>query len=180
MNRVEDSAAATASGRMKIVHDNFLTRGRPPIGTGRHATATEAPAPLDLDILDYIEAKTAETIAFTHQVAPDADRAPREPSEVPRWAVEATATAGPYEQQARDALLYKQALESALLMGEKWRIRRHPCPRCETWALFITGGRIVCAHTRCTGDDGLASTWTTAQIAHAHVANSNHFQQNAT
>lgn len=182
MDRVEDSTtAATAARRMRTLHDDYLTRTRPgSIVRAPRSREVDAPAPIDLDILDYVESCVQEAKELTYRVAPDAGPAPRDAHEIPQWAVEATATAGPYERQARDALLYKQGLEHAFLMGETWRIRRHPCPRCGRWGLFVTAGRIVCAHTRCTGEDGLASTWTLAQIARAYVANSSSSQASAT
>lgn len=169
--RQETSEAATAAKRMQELHTSFLTPGRRPDPTGVRASPAEAPAPLSLGVLDHITDAVAELTACVTAIAPTAGPAPAVPHEAYRWAIEATQHAAVYQQRARDALVYRQSLDHALLIDGDLAIRRHTCPRCATYSLFWRAGerRAMCTHSRCVSKDGTASRWTTAQIARHHI-----------
>lgn len=179
----------SAAAMLRLLQDEFLTPGSPRRDI-RVAQSTEPAAPLRLAIYDHIKATGDEIAGLTESLRAAAPTTPR-PAEADRvyaWMVAETAHLEAEVQLARDAVIYRQGLEHAILMGETKVIRRHACPACDTWGLMwdrdrytATGagpdeeptgprGAVVCLNRYCADDDGAATTWTLAQLAEDHVA----------
>jgi hypothetical protein len=175
-----------AAARLRLLQDEFLTPGSARRDI-RVTSSTEPAAPLRLAIYDHIKATVDEIADMTRHVRATAPATPRPAAAhlVYDWMVRETAHLDEHVQRARDALIYRQSLEHAILIGETGVIRRHPCPACDTWGLTwdrdragadqgdgATGPRgvVVCLNRYCADDDGAASTWTLAQLADDHVA----------
>ncbi|MFD7980148.1 hypothetical protein [Streptomyces sp. NPDC059071] len=168
MTAGDDTAPAS---RLRLLQHEYLQPGR---GQQRErVTASSTPAaPIRLAVYDHIHASVEEATEHTRTAAPGARPRPAGLDELYGWMVEETSHLDAERQRARDALIYRQGLEHALLMGEHTIIRRHPCPACSTWSLFWRPERqaAVCVNRYCADDDGTSAVWTLAQIAHDHVA----------
>lgn len=165
-----DTDAATAAAGLRLIQHEFTTRPRTGDTSGRTATRTTSPAPLDLGILDYLRAHVDEVITHTRAFAPDARAAPHN-ADAYDWMRRQTAHLGDAQRLAGEAIVYRHTLEHALTAGEESVIRRHPCPGCGCWGLFWNQAarRASCVNRHCTTESGHPSTWTLAQIAHHHI-----------
>ncbi|MEU9947028.1 hypothetical protein [Streptomyces sp. NPDC047939] len=165
----------TTAQRLRLLQAEFTQHVKTgPPGDGRSATKTEAPAPIDLGVVDRIRAAVYEV--ETHTRAADwtaaAGPVPADPAAVYDWARQHTAHLDEGRQQAREAIIYRQGLEHALAMGNTTVIRKHPCPECGCWGLYwrAAANRAVCVNHYCTDDNGVANTWSLARLARQHVA----------
>ncbi|MFJ1900444.1 hypothetical protein [Streptomyces sp. NPDC088115] len=162
----------TTAQRLRLLQAEFTQHVRTGPGDGRSATKTEAPAPIDLGVVDRIRAAVYEVEAHTRAAAPDAGRFTGDAVEVYDWAREHTADLDEGRQQAREAVIYRQGLEYAIAMGDESVVRKHPCPECGCWGLYwrAASNRAVCVNHYCVDDDGLANKWKLARLAQEHVA----------
>ncbi|QGZ53404.1 hypothetical protein GPZ77_34835 (plasmid) [Streptomyces sp. QHH-9511] len=169
----------TPAARLRLLQNEFLQPGR-----GRHheraAKASTPSLPIRVAIYDHIQAAVAEATEHTRAVAPHAGPRPKQAEKTYEWMVEQTAHLDPDRQRNRDALIYRQGLEHAIVMGESKIICRHPCPGCGTWGLFWRRDAAVCVNRYCADDDGVARTWTLQQIAEDHIARKESAAQRAT
>jgi hypothetical protein len=140
--------------------------------TGRRTPATVSAAPLDLDMLDHIDASVQEIAAHARQVNPSAGPLPARVEAAYAWYMESTALAPAAEQQRRDTIVYRQSLEHAIAMGDTRVVRPHRCPACRTVGLmWRTEFRAaVCTNLRCVTTDGMSRKWTLARLAYEHIA----------
>lgn len=164
---------STPAERLRLLHDEYLT---PRAGhrAQRTATTTEPSAPIRLDVYDSIKAAFDEAVEVTITLCDGNTPATPPPSEarhIYRWMIEETPHLDQTRMQTRDALIYRQGLQHAILMGDAKAVRRHACPNCDTWGLTWDrhGETVVCLNRHCADDDGQHTTWTLAQIAEDHI-----------
>lgn len=174
-------SSTTAARRLRTLTEQLTPATRPADGMPR-PTRVHAPAPINLDVLDYIEAAAHEIIAHTYTAVPTAGPAPREVGAVYAWAEQATAHLETERQQIHEALVVRQSLEHALRAGNSTVVRREPCPACSCWGLFWSRGAqlATCVNKRCATTTGRASRWTLQQLAEHHVARKATALRNAT
>ena len=142
------------------------------IAAGPRATRTVPAAPLDLDMIDHIDASVREIADHARQVNPDADPLPARVKDAYGWYMETTALAPVAEQQRRDTIVYRQHLEHAIRLGDIKIVRPHRCPKCRTLGLMWDRVQrtVVCTNGNCLTRDGLSRKFTLAQLAYEHVA----------
>lgn len=163
----------TTERRLRLLAAEFTQhQKRGPDPTGRTATRTEAPTPVDLGTLDYMAAAAAEVVKHTQAAAPGTG-----PYEGPLpglydWAREHTADLDDERQQAREAMIYRQGLEHAIAMGDTSIVCKHPCPACGCYGLQWAAEkwRAVCTNGYCQDDSGLTYRWQLKQLAREYVA----------
>ncbi|MEU6979670.1 hypothetical protein [Streptomyces sp. NPDC046371] len=162
---------STPAARLRLLQAEFLQPGREVHGE-RVTTSATPSAPIRLSVYEHIRATVEEATEHTRAAAPEAAPRPRGLDELYGWMRSETEHLDAARQQARDALIYRQGLEHALLMDEVSVIRQHVCPGCSTWSLFWRPERkaAVCVNRYCADDDGMSSYWTLAQIARDHIA----------
>lgn len=165
----------TTTNRLRLLQAEFTQhQRRGPEPTGRTATRAEAPAPIDLGILDYMAAAAAEVEQHTRAAdwSRSAGPVPEDISRVYEWAREHTAHLDPERQQAREALIYRQGLEHAIAMGDTAVVSKHPCPECGCWGLIWREetGKAACVNHYCVDSQGLSHAWTLKRLAREHVA----------
>ncbi|MFB7592400.1 hypothetical protein [Streptomyces sp. NPDC056169] len=162
----------TPAERLRLLHDEYLTPGPAPHAE-RVSKSTEPSTPIRLAVYDHIKATVDELTDFADVNRDGRSAAPRPPGveNAYRWAVEETAHLEGRRARIRDAVIYRQGLEHAILMGDTKAIRRHACPDCNTWGLTWHRQRetVVCLNRYCSDDDGQHTTWTLAQLAENHV-----------
>jgi hypothetical protein len=178
----------TAASRLRQLRTHF--RQHPVTGPEGHSYVSSAPrstpaapaAPAPLHVVDHIHDSVQEVIDDTLAANPDAGPLPERVEGIYLWSMANTRTAEPAQQQRRDTIIYRQALEHAIAMGDTEVIRPHRCPACRTFGLFWRGEfrRAVCTNRRCLDDEGLTSKWTLAQLAFEHVAARNSMRVHAT
>lgn len=162
----------TAERRLRLLQAEFTQHERRGPGDGRIATRTESPAPINVGVLDYINAAATEVIQHTRTAAPEAEPYAGPLPGLYEWAREKTDSLDAGRQQARETLIYRQGLEHAIEMGETCVIRKHPCPACGCWGLLWrpAAHRAACVNRYCVDDDGLSHTWPLKTLAHHHIA----------
>ena len=179
----EDAAAQAklAGHRLRLLETEFITPQPHPADPGPRTRAVYPSTPIRPGVLDHAAASVDEIITHTRAEAPRASPAPRTGS-VYEWAVENTRHLDPQRQRTRDALIYRQSLEHALMMGDDLVIRRHSCPGCGCWGLFwrAEAQSAGCVNRRCTDKHGRPSTWSLQKLAERHVSAVNTARRNAT
>jgi hypothetical protein len=173
----------TTERRLRLIQAEFTQQRQPSSNpTGRTATRTEAPAPVDLGTLDYMAAAKAEIVKHTQAAAPDVDPYAGPLCGLYEWAREHTAELDEEHQQAREAMIYRQGLEHAIAMGDITVVREHPCPACGCYGLqwVAERWRAVCTNGYCQDDDGLTYRWELKRLAYEHVAAKSSLHSRAT
>jgi hypothetical protein len=177
-----DSDNTRAEHSLRLLAQHF--REHPVTGpTGRRATSVTPGTPVNLAVVDRIDAAVRELADYTREHAPDASPRPAAVEDVYRWCVENTATADEHAQLRRDVTIYRQHLEHALAMGDTKVIPPHRCPACRTFGLRWKPSlqRALCTNRRCTTRDGLSRTWSLGRLAWQHVSERKNLDQvNAT
>jgi len=127
---------------------------------------------VNLGVVDRIRAAVYEVEHHTRTAAPDAGRYTGEESRVYDWARQHTAHLETEQQQAREAIIYRQGLEHAIAAGDTTVIRRHPCPECGCYGLYWrhTSQRAVCVNQYCIDDNLMSHAWELKRLAHDHIA----------
>ncbi|RSS35232.1 hypothetical protein [Streptomyces sp. WAC08241] len=169
-----DSGDINAANALRILRTEYLA----PSGTRRTgrrtATATEAQAPLNLELVDYMTQAVTEAVETTKELRagqPVTAPPPADAEDVYRWMVEETANLDEERQKARDALIYRQGLEHAILMGDHKVVRPHPCRRCHTYGLHWDRDNevVACLNEHCADNNGEPTTWTLEQVARHYI-----------
>ena len=120
----QSDTASTSAARLRLLQEEMALprRGAEP-GMPR-ATAVFPPAPVNLGLLAHIQRSVTELVHETRAVAPDAGPAPAEASAVYAWMTAHTSHLDDARAQYRQAVVYRQGLEHALLAGDETVIRR--------------------------------------------------------
>ncbi|MFC8008733.1 hypothetical protein [Streptomyces cinereoruber] len=169
-----DSGDINAADGLRLLRTAYLA----PSGTRhtgrRTATATEAQAPIRLEVYDYMADAVREAVETTKELRAGQEATappPAEAEDVYRWMVEETAHLDEERQKARDTLIYRQGLEHAILMGDHKVVRPHPCRRCHTYGLHWDRDNEVaaCLNRRCADSHGEPTTWTLKEIARHYI-----------
>jgi hypothetical protein len=172
----------TATQRLAELTQFF--RERPVTGPAGHSYISSEPrgttvhpaAPVNLHVVDHIDATVREIADYTREANPDADPLPERVQDVYAWCVENTETAPEDVQLRRDAIIFRQHLEHAIAMGDHRAVykavRPIRCPECRTLGLFWRPqlGQAICTNRRCLTRDGLAHRWTLERLAYEKVA----------
>ncbi|MCI3279174.1 hypothetical protein [Streptomyces cylindrosporus] len=177
------TAAVSAATSLRLLASPELRPRPAPVPEARRATATTPPAPLNLGLIDYLDAHVTEVVTHVRSLpGGDAAPAPRTPGDLYDWYIEHTAHADADEQAWRDYITERHALEHAIALGEHKAVRPHPCPRCGCWSLFWddAGTRARCSISDCRTPDGMASSWTLARLAAQKVQRTEIWRRNAT
>ncbi|MFG2532792.1 hypothetical protein [Streptomyces sp. NPDC048516] len=163
--------SATAAAHMRTLREISGPLARKGDTSPSRAKPAHAPAPIDLGLLDHLEASRAEIVAAVRDANPAAGPAPLDEG-IYQWMVDATPQLDEDRRRVHEALAYRQGLEHALRAGEEKVIRRHACPACRTWGLFWSrpAQRAACVNRYCSDAAGRRSTWTLSQLAHHHIA----------
>jgi len=174
-NRTEDDTAASRLGTLLAhftQHPVTGPAGRSFVSAAPRATPDAPAAPINLEVVDHITASIREVVDDTLAANPDAGPLPARVEAVYGWYVANTINAPEAVRQRRDTIVYRQALEHALAMGETKVVRPHRCPDCDTFSLMWSRplSQIVCTNRKCTTDDGTSKIVTTARIAYHHIA----------
>ncbi|MGY0065148.1 hypothetical protein ACWY4P_53505 (plasmid) [Streptomyces sp. LZ34] len=168
----QDTDAAVARARLRLLAAEFTTPR-----TTRRAPGRRAPTPtphelINLDILDHLTKSTREIVEYTREVVPDASPPPTVAGGIYGWMVKLTPHVDIKRQMTRDAIIHRQSLEHALVMGDKDVIRYEECPGCTCWSLFWRRDedQAACVNRYCAERLGRPSLWTLQQIAEHYVA----------
>lgn len=173
----------TTARRLRLLEAEFTQhQQRGPDLTGRTATRAEAPAPIDLGVLDYMEAARAQVVKHTQAAAPDAGPYTGPLPGLYEWARERTADLDDERQQALETLICLQGLEHAIAMGDTSAVCKHPCPACGCYGLQWAAEmrRAVCTNGYCQDDDGLVYRWELKRLAYEYVAAKSALRSRAT
>jgi hypothetical protein len=176
MRTTEDDTAAQLLA--ELVH---CFRERPVTGPAGHSyiaseprgTATHPGAPLNLTVVDHIDATVRELADYTRETNPGAEPLPPHVEAVYAWCLANTQNAPEDIQQRRDTLIYRQRLEHAIAMGDIKAVRPIRCPKCRTLSIMWPNDadqRALCTNGNCLDKDGLSNRFTLAQLAHSHIA----------
>ncbi|MFE9491438.1 hypothetical protein ACFYNF_34210 [Streptomyces sp. NPDC006641] len=162
----------TTAQRLRLLQAEFVQPVRSGPGDGRSSRITESPALVNLGVVDRIRAAVYEVEHHTRAAAPGAGQYTGEESRVYDWARRHTAHLEAEQQQAREAIIYRQGLEHAIAAGDITVIRRHPCPQCGCLGLYWyeAAQRAVCVNHYCTDDDGISNAWELKRLAQDHIA----------
>lgn len=174
--------AADAASALRLLNSEDL-RQYPARGPSERRSASATPGtPLNLGTLDYIIKTIAEIVDHAVTVTAQPKPLPKRVEDIYPWYLEQTAGADAGEQRFRDTLIYTQALEHAVRLGETSAVCEHPCPRCGRWGLEwdAAGNRALCLNRRCRTPDGLTSSWTLERLAAQKVRRTEIWRRNAT
>ncbi|MGS2592084.1 hypothetical protein [Streptomyces hebeiensis] len=176
-----DTGDDTAASRLRTLAEHYIE----PVRTGpagRGVSSPEGRAPLNLGIINHMAACRAEVLEHAERDAPDAEPAPTLPDGIYAWWRNNTRHLDAEKRQARETVIYRQALEHAIAMGDYKVIRRHPCPACGCWGLFwrATARRAACSNLDCLDADGMTSTWGLSRLAHEHITRQKNAAERAT
>lgn len=176
---------STPAERLRLIDKYFLAPGGGGPRAERTARATEPAAALRLDVYDHLRGSVDEAAELAKSLCDGAEPYEPRPAKLEdtyQWLVEETSHLDQRRQMARDAVIYRQGLQHAILMGDADIICRHPCPDCVTWGLVWDRHReqVVCRNHHCADDDGRPTTWTLKQLAEDHIARKNHLVARAT
>lgn len=164
----------TPAERLRLIDKYFLAPGGGGPRAERTARATEPAAALRLDTYDHLQRTVNEAAALAKSLCDGAEPYEPRPAKVEdtyQWLTAETSHLDQRRQMARDAVIYRQGLEHAILMGDTKAIRRHACPGCDTWGLTWDRHHktVACLNRYCADDDGRRTTWSLAQIAEDHI-----------
>lgn len=158
-------------------------RRHPDHGPGERRAASVTPGtPLNIGIVDHIDACIAEVVEHTRAEAPHPGPLPDRVADIYDWYREHTDTAGPEVQLRRDIVIHRQRLEHAIELGDDKVIRTHPCPACRTWGLKwqAHARRALCLKKDCRDRNGMARTWSLARLATQYVTDQENRARRAT
>jgi hypothetical protein len=182
MGNGHENIAAT---RLRQMHQHFLQRpvtgpdGHSYISSEPRGTRTDGGAPVNLRVVDQITDSVNEVVHHVEAVNPAAEPRPSQIDAVYDWYIANTENATDAQVQRRATVVFRQALEFAITMGDTGVIPPHRCPACRTFGLRWDHGRerAVCTHTRCRDEDGMTNAWTLAQLAYHHVVGQKNSRQ---
>ncbi|MEV5915793.1 hypothetical protein AB0M00_43790 [Streptomyces chartreusis] len=177
----QDTAAAAASA-LRLLNTPEL-RHHPQHGPQERRAPTSVPAaPVNLGLIDYLEARKREVIDHARTVTTRTEPLPLDDSDLYAWYLRATIGAAEADRRHRDFILARHALEHAIRLGNYNAVRPHPCPTCGGWGLFWDerGNRARCSDLDCRTPDGLASSFTLDRLAAQQVGQTEIWRSSAT
>lgn len=177
----QDTAAAAASA-LHLLSSPEL-RQHPQRGPQeRRAPSSTPAAPLNLDLLDYLESHKHEVIGHARAITDATEPLPIHDGDLYAWYVRNTLGATEDARRHRDFIIARHALENAIRLGNHDAVRPHPCPSCGGWGLFwdARGNRARCSDLDCRTPDGFASSFTLARLAAQQVQRTEIWRRNAT
>ncbi len=139
--------------------------------SGARPTRTVAGAPLNLAVVDHIQASVHEVADHVRAHTPDAGPLPAEAAAVYEWAREHTEHADETVKRRHDVMVYRQHLEHAIRLGDDRIVRKHPCPGCGCYGLHwhAPTSKAVCRNRRCRTPQGRAQVWNLSFLAHEYI-----------
>lgn len=175
MGNGDDDTAAT---NLRLLDQHF--RQHPVTGpTERSAPTAKATTPVDLNIVDHIQACvteiTTDALAVNSRPSPLPDRV----ADIYTWYLENTKTAGEAQRRRGATIIYRQKLEHAIAMRDYKVIPPHRCPACRTFGLMWRPQlqRALCTNMKCLNDEAMSNTWTLARLAYEHIAGRENIRQ---
>ncbi|WP_327259956.1 hypothetical protein [Streptomyces sp. NBC_01240] len=137
---------------------------------------------MNLGVVDRIRAAVYEVEHHTRTVAPEAGPFTGPVERVYDYCRQHTAHLEAEQQNASEAIIYRQELEHAIAAGDTTVVRKHPCPQCGCWGLYWreAAQRAVCVNHYCTDDNGVSHMWELKRLAQDHVARKSAVAHSAT
>lgn len=177
------NAAVSAASALRLLTDPEMRHTPRAVPEARRPTATTPAAPLNLGRMDYIDDHVTEIVTHVRSL-PGHEKAalPAQAGDLYDWYIENTGTADSIEQDHRDYVTERHALEHAIALGETDEVCKHPCPACGCWGLMwdSLGSRAQCSNRRCRTPDGLSNRWTLARLAEQKIQRTEIWRRNAT
>ncbi|MFF1916186.1 hypothetical protein ACFVYE_32285 [Streptomyces sp. NPDC058239] len=172
----------TTAQRLRLLQQEFVQPARSGPGDGRSSRPTHAPAPVDLGVLDRIRAAVHEVEHHTRTAAPDAGPFTGPAERVYDYCRQHTAHLEAEQQNAREAIIYRQGLEHAIAAGDTSVVRKHPCPQCGCVGMYWQDKtrRALCVNHYCTDNDGVSNTWELKRLAQEYIARKSAVARRAT
>lgn len=163
----------TAAHRLAQLHQYFLEHPATGPSEGSTRRAGRSTAPLNVSVLDHINASVREVAKRTLDINPKAEPLPARAEAVYEWCRRNTEQADEYDRLRLEALEYRQYLEHAIRAGD-WRrvLRPLRCPRCNTFSLLMwveREQRALCSNRDCTDPEGMGTKVSLGWLAHAQV-----------
>jgi hypothetical protein len=168
-----DDAAARLYELHAFFREHVVTgaEGHSYTAFGSRATVVAPGLPYNARVVEHIDRSVAEVVELTRECNPDAEPIPDRVAGVYAWARENMPNATQAQEQRRQALEFRHALEHAIAAGDTRVIRPLRCPACGTIGLHWRGTAATCINRHCARDNnGLHRTWTLAQLAYEHTA----------
>lgn len=162
----QDTAGAAARA-FRLLNSPELLHPARAAPDARRPTSTTPAAPLDLGLLDYLDAHVDEVITHTRAAAEDPAPLPPQRADIYDWCEQVIPTAEADQQLLLRTMLERHRLEHAIRLGDFDVVCKEPCPKCGCWGLMWepAAQRALCSNRRCRTPDGLSSRWTLARLA---------------
>lgn len=174
-----DTTGDDAAARLALLARHF--REHPVTGPSeRRAPQATAGAPVNLSVVDHIDASVREVADYTRSVNTAAGPLPQHAEDVYAWCVDNTRHTPEAVQQRRDTIVFRQYLEHALRAGDASVVRPIRCPECRTLGLMWKAGRVMCTNRKCVDEEGMTRVWSLGRLAHAHISAQKYRQARAT
>jgi hypothetical protein len=144
-----------------------------PSGPSGHTRSPEAPAPIDLGILDYMVSARAELVEHTRTHADTTVPVPSAQADVYAWYGQNRTHLDEEAFRAGEAIIYRQSLEARILAREIRDFWPERCPSCSCFSLRWHPAlqAAVCLNTKYDSEDGAPRRFTLGQIAENAVEN---------
>lgn len=176
------STANAAASALRLLNSPDLRQHAARGPQERPTRASTPNTPVNLALLDYLQAHKHEVIDHARAVAPDCEPLPLDDNQIYDWYLRNTIGAVGADRRHRKYLLARHALEHAIRLGETNVVRKHPCPECGGWGLFWDdlGKRARCSDVDCRTPDGMAFSFTLARLAAQEAQETEMWRRSAT
>ncbi|KPI31388.1 hypothetical protein OV320_2604 [Actinobacteria bacterium OV320] len=177
----QDTAGAAARA-FRLLNSPALRQPTRNAPAERRTTSTTPAAPLDLGLLDYLNAHVDEVITHTRAAAGEPGPVPRQRADIYDWCEQVIPTTEEDQQLLLRTMLERHRLEHAVRLGDFNAIRKEFCPACGCLGLFWEDAaqRAACSNRRCRTPDGLTQRWTLARLAAQKAGGTEKWRRNAT
>jgi len=161
----------TAAKRLAELQQHFREHPALRLEDGHSGRRSSSP-PLRLATLDHIRACVQEVTDLCRDINPTAGPLPQRVQDVYDWCRANTECCEADQRLRREAIIYRQSMEHAILTGDHTVVRPHRCPACRTFGLMwvVPVRRAVCTNLYCTRKDGRPNSFTLARLAYECVA----------
>lgn len=158
----------TATTSLRLLEQNLTAmRGRPAGPSGRTRSPHGAPA-VDLGILDHMTRSRDELVSHVRAATPapvTLGAVPREEAAVYQWCEDNSAHLDAAARQAAEVIMVRQALEHALMAGDRLAVRKMRCPSCRCFGMLWMAGAAVCINDRDLDDNRRPRAFTLRALA---------------